>query len=348
MKKVAIVTLTKNPNYGNALQNIALHNVLHKIGVEAQTVINYDGSSLFIRKGNIKYYCNVAFNRHNLRGLEKRRKRFVECISKYVRFSKAYWIENHIQNFSPSEFDYFIAGSDQIWNPFFGLASSFEMLDFVPVQKRISYAASFGVSSLDGLEKNKIEFISQSLKKFQALSVREKAGVEIAKEIAGVDAELCLDPTMLMGAEEWDEFLEKPNIKLPTKYVAVYMLGSVTEEYEKEIANIARDKNAEVVNLLSNEFFYLNPLEFAWMIKNSLFVCTDSFHAMVFSVIYHRSFMIFDRKDKHKNQNSRFDTLLSVCGIDAINNINWSAVDERISLEKKKSMNYLIKALGEA
>lgn len=348
MKKVAIVTITKNPNYGNSLQNIALHNVLHKMGVEAQTIINYVGSSLFIRKSNVKYYCNVALNRHNLRCMEKRRKRFIECISKYVRFSKAYWIDEHMRNFAPSEFDYFIAGSDQIWNPFFGLASSFEMLDFVPVQKRISYAASFGVSSLDGMEKNKIEFISQSLKKFQALSVREKAGAEIAKEIAGVDAVLCLDPTMLMGAEEWNDFLEKPNMKLPTKYIAVYMLGSITKEYEKKIADIARNRDAEVINLLSNEFFYLNPLEFAWIIKNSLFVCTDSFHATVFSIIYHRCFIIFDRKDKYENQNSRFDTLFSICGIDDIDNINWSAVDKRISLEKEKSMNYLKKTLGEA
>lgn len=347
MKKIGIVTLTKNPNYGNALQNIAMQWILRKMGTNPQTIVNYDGSSLFVYKGNIRYYAKMILNKHNMRAKDKRRIQFLKCLTKYVEFSKAFWMNNHIQNFDSDSYDYFITGSDQVWNPFFGVASSFEMLDFVPSDKRISYAASFGVNSLNGLDESKTNFIAQSLRKFNSVSVREEAGVEIVRELSGVKAELCLDPTMLMTPEEWDDLLEKPKQKLPNRYIAVYMLGDITAEYEKNISSIAEAKEAEVINLLTDKFFYLNPLEFAWIIKNALFVCTDSFHATVFSILYHRNFKIFDRKDKHENQNSRFDTLLSICGIIDSDNINWNATEECISLERERSINYLKNALGE-
>lgn len=347
MKKIGIVTITKNPNYGNSLQMIAMQYVLRDLGYAPETIKNYDGSTLFINQSNIKYHMKVFLNRNGARRLNVRRKRFCKCLSHHIKFSKAYWLGSEMKKFVPDYFDYYIVGSDQVWNPFFGMASDFEMLRFVPNQKRIAYAASTGIESFEGLDSNRIKQISKSLKDFKSISVREEAGAEIIRQYTRKETPVCIDPTMLLTVKQWDTILEKPELKLPKKYLAVYMLGNITEEYRKEIEEIANAHGAKPINLLNDEFFYLNPLEFVWIIKNSCFVCTDSFHATVFSILYHREFKIYNRKDRHRDQNSRFKTLLKKCGIQSIETIDWNEVEINLTKERVKSADYLKNALGE-
>lgn len=345
MKRIGIVTITKNPNYGNALQMLAMQRALEKTGAEAETIINYDGSTLFNIKNTARYYLR-SFKNTNIISAEKKRRRFLRYLKAHVSFSKAFFFKGQLHRFNADDYDCYIVGSDQVWNPFFGLATELEMLGFAPKHKRIAYAASFGVSSLSGLDADRLGRISESIKGFRAVSLREKAGIEIVKDISGVEAELCLDPTMLMSAEEWDSILERPRQKLPKRYIAVYMLGNITAEYEAELAELAREYEAEVINLMSDSFIFLNPSEFVWIIKNALFVCTDSFHASVFSIIYHRPFKIFTRIDTHKDQNSRFETLLEMCAITDTAAADWALVERQIAAAREKSMAFLKNAMS--
>lgn len=354
--KVGIITLNKNPNYGNVLQNIALQNIIRKLGFEAETIRNLSGSTLFPQKRGLKKHLKILFN-YNGEGVEeKRRIRFVKCCEKFISYSSAYYDGTKIIG-NIDDYSSFVAGSDQIWNPNFGVATDFEFLKFAPKHKRISYAASIGVSDFIGIDKKKVDFIKNSFKEMRGLSVREKAGKNLIKEISGIECSVHLDPTMLMTRNDWDNLIYKPNMKISGKYIMVYMLGKITGAYQKKINYLAKQLNAQVIDILSTEYKDMDPIEFVWYIKNAECICTDSFHATVFSIIYHKKFFVFDREDSFKNQNSRFDTLFEHCGIEnvliledtdlSLREIEWDVVDERINLERQLAIKYLQEQLGE-
>lgn len=98
----------------------------------------------------------------------------------------------------------------------------------------------------------------------------------------------------------------KPKFNLKKPYILVYMLGEISAEYQTTIKKLAKQNNAEIINALKGKCKFINPLEFIWLINNATYVCTDSFHASVFSIIFHTELYIFNRRDQHANQNSRF------------------------------------------
>lgn len=352
MKKIGIVTLTRNPNYGNVLQNIALQTVIRSLGYEPETIPNTDRTSLFFGKSGIKELIKIVVNKDDCRTIEIRRRRFLACCKKNIKYSKAFYDGSQIRG-DISYFKSFIVGSDQVWNPFFDFASDFEMLRFADKEKRISYAASFGVSDISKLGSNGVEQIAKGLSEFKSLSVRENTGKSIANSFGINNCEVHLDPTMLIGRGQWDKYVKKPKLKLPNNYVVLYMLGNMTDEYWRIIEELKKKHHASVINVLDSRYRVLDPLEFIWLIKNAKCVCTDSFHATVFSIIYHKWFVILNRIDAHENQNDRFVTLLSKLGIDydigesALNNIiSWESVDENIAKERIKSIQYLTSALA--
>ena len=227
----------------------------------------------------------------------------------------------------------------------------------MPDDKKISFSASIGV---DILSKESLIKIEKNLAKFKAISVRE----ESAKNIIGNcikrdDIEVLVDPTMVLTSDEWEKVSKKPkqidNIK--KKYILNYFLGELSESRKKEIEKIAQEENCHIINILDKEdpFYACGPSEFLWLEKNAFLICTDSFHSCVFSIIFKRPFLVFDRKDNKKNMNSRIETLLSTFDVEErkideyidkkLLNFNHKNINDILKKERKKSEEFLKKAL---
>ncbi len=290
MKKIGVVTLNDYVNFGNRLQNYALVKYLSKFN--DCIVYNIWPKSLkFIIKDFIKRFLYV---------------------DKYKRISK-FRNFNRLINTSTkiNDFDYYVVGSDQVWNPQW-LDKELMLLSNVDSNNKISYAASFGVNELEDSEKT---IFKDFLPSFKSLSVRENSGVNIIKNLGLKNSiEVSIDPTMLLTADEWKKVSKQPKNYKGEKYILNYFLGDISFSRRKAIEKIAKENNCTIINVLDpNDKYYISgPSEFLWLEENAFLVCTDSFHSSVFAILFNKPFVIFDREEKGlKNMSTRIDTLLS-------------------------------------
>lgn len=310
MKKIACVTLSGNNNFGNKLQNYALQTKIEKMGFECETLWqNSIKAENIINTLLIYLKYNILLNKKPT----EREKKFTDFNKKYINYSSN--IIDFYTNMKKinKKYDYFIVGSDQVWNCSMTHNYNLFFLEGIDNNKKISYSASFGTYDVREQSKKRV---GKDLKKFKSISVREDAGKEIVKRIANRnDVEVLVDPTMLLTAEEWDKIAEKPKQKeIPKKYILNYFLGDISPKRKKEIDRIAKENDCKIINILDkNDPFYISgPSEFLYLEKNAFLICTDSFHSSVFAVLFNRPFIIFDREQNGiKNMNSRIDTLIS-------------------------------------
>lgn len=352
MKKVGIVTIN-NSNYGNRLQNYALQEILAKLGVKPITIKNI---GLMNKKtGKFNYFLrNIKhiYKKNDFLDKKEREKYFIE-FNKNINFSRTTFNWFRLKKFK--DFDYFITGSDQVWNPNFGRLTDFDLLTFVEPKKRISFSASFGVSKIPAKYQDKLR---KALRYYKAISVREITGKEIIKNIVGRnDVTVLLDPTMLLDAEAWDKVSKKPCQLKTDKFILNYFLGDLSEKNMLEIDRVARKYQCEVINILdkNSPYYECGPSEFLYLEKHAFLICTDSFHASVFAILYGRPFLVFDREDNHVNMNSRLDTLLSIFKLDfrkytgkisdEILHCDYTEVYKILENEREKSQKFLANAL---
>lgn len=341
MKKIGIVTLYGEFNYGNRLQNYAVQEILSNYG-NVETIMNcYKRPKWKI----IPFYIKVLlkFMIHPYVGIKNiMRKRNFKKFSQYIIRTKKYQnIKNVDKNLNDS-YDYFFVGSDQVWNhqseiePFF-------LLDFADNDKKNSFSASISRDSID-------EFAKENAKKawmtFNAISVRENSSKKLIEELIGRnDVVELLDPTMLIKTQEWDKVIKKPKMmdkfcSKDEKYIFNYFLGNVSDDYKKEIDRIAKINNCKTINILNpnDPFFTCGPSEFIWLEKNAFLICTDSFHSSVFAILYKKPFIVFNRDDGQigkNSMNSRIENLL--CKFDEENRyFNGKITNEMLKFNNKK------------
>lgn len=348
--KIGILTIIDNNNYGNRLQNYAISFVLKKCGASSETILNssylnekkmfisrliYNKLKIFFKKTNV--FCT--------------RKRNFELFNYNINFSL-----KKVTAFSEiTKYDFVISGSDQVWNPTFGRLRDVDLLCFVEPDKRVAFSASFGVSYIPKNMENKV---GKALKKFKAISVREDVGKKIVEDLTGrTDAEVLIDPTMLLTADDWDKVSKKPAMLKTDKYILNYFLGNLSDDRRNEINRVAKDNNCEVINILDKEspFYECGPSEFLYLEKNAFLICTDSFHSSVFGILYNTPFLVFEREDNKANMNSRLDTLLSKFKLENRRydgeiiekdlECNYTDAYKILDKERIKSMNFLKKAL---
>lgn len=365
MKKVGIVTIYDNDNYGNRLQNYAVQKQLEKVQCEAISLKN------FVKANNyafnyIQKIKNIVFLilkilkdflKQNI-GTHKRNKCF-RLFNKNLKIYNEYLTGNNANKKIKMKFDYFLVGSDQVWNPNFRKMNYIDLLQFADNEQKIAFSASFGVNELPESLK---EYTAKNLKTFKAISVREDAGKKIVEDLTGrTDVEVLVDPTLLLNANEWDKVSKRPkqlNSLKSEKYILNYFLGELPEEWKKEIDRIATENNCEVINILDKKspLYQTGPSEFLYLEKNAFMVCTDSFHSSVFSIIYDTPFVVFNRQQKGLvSMNSRIDTLLSKFQLEdrryngkitkELLNCDYSEAKKILEKEKQKSMNFLKRAL---
>ncbi|MGG5341706.1 polysaccharide pyruvyl transferase family protein [Enterococcus sp. AZ192] len=317
MKKVGILTMNGNHNYGNRLQNYALQDILKKRGYQAETIViprlkHVNERKLYkrifrIAKNPISYIKRNAVSTQSVKSLKEEKIR--PFTDRYLN-TRAIKISQKKQ--LNSEFDFFVVGSDQVWNPNFFGKDSTNFLDFAEKGKRISYAASFGVSLINDEFK---DFYRSNLLKMDNISVRETSGKKIVEELLGESVPVVLDPTMLLSKEEWLNLAhnEVKQIKIEEAYILIYTLRGVSEEVSEKIKKYAQIKNLKVVFIMG-DLYQENALvptvtEFIELINKAHIFFTDSFHGTVFSILLETAFVTLERDGG--NMESRLLTLLN-------------------------------------
>ena len=356
MKKIRILTFHYAHNYGAMLQAYALQRNLIKSNNEVK-FIDY-------RKKNIENAYKIF--KPLRKNIVKWFKESYDTI-KFYNMKKARY--NAFKNFSDCKLyltkkienaDIYLTGSDQVWNPdIVGELSDIYTLNFGDAKiKRISYAASIGNSRIE--EKYKEEY-KKKISKIDYISVREEDGKKALEEIIDKPIEVVLDPTLLLTQEEWDkEIQECTNEK--EKYILAYVVEE-NEEYRKIVNYLSEKTGLKIIhfekrnkykNILRSAYTD-GPLEFVNLIKNAEYVIATSFHATVFSIIFHKKFFIVP----HKKTGSRVTNLLEKLGIknrtaytledfekiDYNFETDWNPVEEKLEQERKKSITWLDKAI---
>lgn len=253
------------------------------------------------------------------------------------------------------EFDFFSVGSDQVWNPTYPETSEVKFLTFAKREQKLTFAPSFGISQLPTFT---TEPYAKWLSDFPFLSVREERGSEIIKELTGKEAAVICDPTLSVKREVWESMEKKPQFDTDTPYALTYFLGNETNKYRRFIEKTAKGKGLRIINLFDirePDFYSVDPAEFLYLIHHASAVFTDSFHAAVFSIIFKKDFVVFDRVEDGHSMGSRLKTLLTKFSLtdymysnnskNILGNIDFSKTDAIIEKERDNAVNFLKNAI---
>lgn len=349
-------------NVGASLQAYALQYFLTEQGHEIE-IINYKPDYLS-KHYKLTVINNPRFDRPLFKQLyilaklpgriaalfDRRKKNFDEFRKNKLSLTKKKYSSNEELKNSPPDADIYIAGSDQIWNPLFknGKDPAF-FLDFVPKgKKRISYAASFATTQISSDDMSRMTFL---LKKFDAVSVREKCSLNILEKMGIENAVSVCDPVFLMSKQFWESKARGFSDK--AKYLFVYDFDNLSTMNEVTL-KLARENDLKIYSFFKNSVAdevlnELGPLEFLDVIKNAEVVVSNSFHATAFSIIFHTDFYVMNRKE---NINIRMNDLLANLGLekrmivgmndlDRQETIEWNNVDEKLHKIIVNSKEYL-------
>ena len=374
MTRIGLVTICDYSNYGNRLQNYAVQEVLKSLGCEVTTLVNVPPSSeqssstshvdrlrivLSMSKMDVLYKTinrlkAIAFRTSRSEVLQRRISAFKSWTSEHIRETAFTLRQGDIPRGLTEQFDFFVVGSDQVWNPLFRIGFDVDFLSFAPPYKRIAYAPSFGISEIpQEYEKTYREWLSD----IGYISVRETSGASIIKSLTGRDAPVLIDPTQMLTGEEWEK-ITTPAAKPDRDYMLTYFLGYTPSERRAFIRSIARKSKLEIVSLATLNDpvrFVADPSEFLDYIQSASLILTDSFHGTIFSILFNRPFVVFDRMSPGLDMSSRIETLLSLLRLEhrkfdrlqehEIFEVDYSRVDGILERERQKALVFLQNAL---
>lgn len=357
-KKIGIITCGKEPNYGACLQALATQKILssagHKVDLMNYTFIEGKGYSPFSQK-SLKSFISCAMFYRLRKGthivFEKFRKRHMIYCNEQLKTEEDF--KNIMENY-----DLFLVGSDQVWNPNLGINIDITLLNFYKDgPKKVSYASSFGINSLPENYKDKYR---AAFNDFKSLSTRETTGQNIISELTGRVAPVVLDPTMMFNMQQWEVYAQDANIKEP--FVLIYDMWHATEVVE--IArHIAKEKKCKIFALSQINMPYkdvktlydISPAEYLDLFKKAECIVTDSFHGTVFSIIYHKEFysycsqkaaVIGGRLNEILKKLDLYDRMVTSLTLIPNGKIDYTAVDEKLMLLRKNSIDYLMEAIN--
>ncbi len=320
--KAGILTMHKVLNCGSALQAYALQRKLGSLGCPSE-IIDYRYEDKSRPRPSLKARL-TAFFREALFGFPEARmkRKFKDFYRKHLILSPQTYDRERIAK-EPPQYDLYIAGSDQVWNPrFIGDDTNF-LLSFTPEgARRISYASSIAATALDGALKARY---ARCLSRFQALSVRERSAVALIRELTGREARLCCDPTLLVGKEEWNSLAAQSRYRISEPYILVYALSymfdpfpeiyGIVEEVQKTLGMkvvFLQGRARDAFRAGSRLIKAAGPADFASLFQHAAFVITTSFHGVSFALIHDKP--LVGVVDKGSEADSRLSSLLEAVG----------------------------------
>jgi coenzyme F420-reducing hydrogenase beta subunit len=367
--KIAVLTFQDSLNFGAALQTLALQKFIISLGYPCE-VLDYSNpirskehsvKGLFLsalKKRDIKRAARVALGAPVI---YKRIKVFKAFYRKNILLSQKRYVSAKALSADLDRYQCYIAGSDQIWNWRNNGKDASYLLDFVGTKKySISYASSFGMAEIAPEIQ---EIYAKAFKDIDALSVRENKGAQIVTELTGMQPEVVLDPTFLLGKEQWAEDMPS-SAQAGKPYILVYASNYKTFEKFKSQIGVDTEKYDVVVistspkpsSLLQSKLkFSLDPLEFVRLIRNASYVLTSSFHGTALSVILQKDFVSFLSGDAGKD--ARILELLQATGLEdrvfsdnmdrsaAFSSVDYGPVSALLQEKIERSKHFLQDAL---
>ena len=351
-KKVRVTTFCTETSIGSILQSYALSKYLEEHSYE--TAVLQEKCDLVERNPKIPSSLKDLLRRiyripqkGKIHRAQKKRARF---IASHIAV-EYYQDENALKQQALKNEDYvYLAGSDQIWHP--DRCDPVFFLSFAGNNKRISYAASMGKTEIPLQNKEKI---SQWLKAFDAISVREKDCVLSLQELTKQEMSTHVDPTFLMSSQSWRE-LEKPyEVKGP--YILLYMLYW-DNACKKQIIALKKRTGLPVYAICPDvsrvyadkRLYDVGVEEFLWLVDHAKYVITSSFHGVAFSILFQKQFSAVINPSLSSRIRNVMDVLsvptVSIEQLDTAKAFPYEEIAANIEKERQRSMEYLIEAIG--
>lgn len=358
--KIGILTLPLHANIGGVLQNYALTSILSKQNYDVYT-LDYRMYKHEIYKSKLFCFIKKIRLQWIVPYLSKLNPKFAllynirDFINKYIPLTKHMYNNEELRKESNS-FDVIIVGSDQVWRKIFILNSiNIFFLGFIDNNKtkRLAYAASIGTENSEYSD-NEVKYIGSLIEKFNAISVREESAINLIENIFKWNCPSplqVLDPTLLIEKEEYINLIKKSNIKERKKPYLFYYILDNNESKAEIIQQISAHLNLEEYTSYNNKNVMPSIEQWLSDINNANFVITDSYHGVVFSIIFKKQFAIILNNERGA---SRFNSLVKTFSLeDRIlnknnyntiinNNIDYDNLYEKLSEEKEKSLAFLI------
>lgn len=362
--KIGILTFHRAYNYGACLQAFALHKALNKLGLSNE-IIDYRNSyfkkvySIFRFNGYKKILRSIyrLFRPDFIFSLKWRYIRYRDFLKKNTIQSKMIKRKNLYK--LNSTYDYFLTGSDQIWNLKLSNTDTSYMLDFVTEnKKKKSYAASFGKEIHS---QNEVEIYKKYLWQYNSLLVREESGKNILEELK-CKSSVVLDPVLLHDKKFWLNYIE-PTPIVAENYIVTYFIQEPTLSYEFA-KKVAKNSDAKIIHINTDgvrkkykDSIYYNslwPQEFLNVIANASSIITTSFHGLSFAILFNIPFW-YELQGQMPNINARLSHIANLFWINkqeitsnTIYNpnatINWWHINNVLEEERQKSLSLLLKS----
>ena len=383
-KKIGcVIAYTKgHNNYGTSLQGYAMLKKIQQLGHEVE-VIQYTKRLSAWQK--IKFVVNALRAgewkniKHRLTSKQvlKKYPAYAAGIAERTKAVDVYKQKKLIPLFheyigydalhkGSLNYDAVVVGSDQVWTPM-SLPNKFFNLLFVDDRvRKVAYASSFGVSEIPSFQR---KATGAYLDRFYKIGVREQRGKEIVEELSQQKATVVADPTMLLSRGEWEAEIADAHAATDEPYIFCYFLG--TNQQARKAAKELKGKTGYKIITIRHMDEYVpedeqfgdeapysvDPNDFVKYISRAAYICTDSFHCTVFSILFHRQFMTFYRfaEGSKTGRNSRITSLFALFGLQErlykgdinkiTNPIDYNSVDDKLSGLRKYSIAFLDECL---
>lgn len=378
MNKIGICACYTNHNYGSMLQSYATQKIFEAEGFDCEMIRYKKKKSFVFLLKQIPRLLNritisdkklVVKKKLNLRKHPEAARENLIRDKAFERFQNKYFIK-----LSPEYYGYkalkvgalnyiaVVSGSDQVWSPS-ALATHFYDLNFVPDHVlKVSYASSFGVQEIPFYQ---IKRTKKFLNRIEHISVREVSAQKIIKDLVHKNVPVVCDPTFLFTAEQWGKLIPKKGL-ISEPYIFAYFLGS-SLEYRKAVCDFAHQIGLKIVAIHHMDTFVpadqefgdivlsdVGPEEFVNLIRDASYICTDSFHGTIFSVLHHKQFVVFNRynNEAKDSKNSRIDSICKILNVsdrrfhgdltqEIQKPINYNIVDQHADKFRSSSLEYI-------
>ena len=363
--KIGILTQPLQYNYGGLLQNYALQTVLKEAGNECVTL---DWQNVYIKPSATKFQKRVALLKHYIKCLINKcpapKTTFDAFKDNYINSTpKIFNSRGFAKAAKSTEIEAIVVGSDQCWRPIYCFPFLKQMFaSFASSKiKKYAYAASFGTDNWEFSDRD-TRVASKLVKEFEYVSVRESSAIELCKTHLGVEATLVLDPTMLLTSEQYTAIVEQAHTPVSPGDFYYYILDS-TPEKALMLDCISKEYNLQpfyVERIQQRPDNYVGesvaPSVLSWIrgFMDAKMVIVDSFHGMVFSIIFNKPFWVIANKERGV---ARFESLLKLFGledriitdyqtVDFNKEIDWSMVNGKLKQLRNISKMFLLSNLA--
>lgn len=383
--KIGILTQPLLNNYGGLLQNYALQQALIRLGHEPITIDQKpkDLPSWYVFLGRIKgmimYLLSPEKHKRPKYSLNEKEKKIIEFNTKQfiersiIHTKECVGAEEFRQEVLGRGIEALVVGSDQCWRPMYNNYIEdmfFQFATSLPIKKRIAYAASFGTDQWE-YTPELTRTCAELVRDYDLVTVRESSGIELCKKYFGADAKHVLDPTMLLTREDYEMLIAQYEVNNSEGDMFNYILDPTQRKMDfiNNAATVLDLKPFQVLpkynedhrtkKQVKNEIescVYPSPAKWVRAFMDSKMTVVDSFHGMVFSIIFNKPFWVIGNQERGM---SRFISLLNLFGlserlisednlaeVDLMKPIDYENVNSVWREKRNESLNYLKNALG--